>query len=71
MKCNVGGVDRTARLVLGVVLVLIGLFAPLTPGWQVAVFILAAIALVTALVRFCPANAMLGLNTCKPEQRLD
>ena len=59
MKCNVGGMDRIARLTLGVVLLIIGFLAPLEPIWQAA-----AIALLTGIFRFCPANALLGINTC-------
>jgi hypothetical protein len=65
MKCNVGGVDRTGRIVIGIVLLLVGLFAGLGAVWQVVVLILAAIALVTAIIRFCPLNALLGINTCE------
>lgn len=65
MKCNVGGMDRTARIAIGVVLLLVGFFAPLSAVWQTVVFVLAAIALVTALIGFCPANAIAGINTCK------
>lgn len=65
MKCNVGGVDRSARIVIGVALVIVGLFVPMNPAWQTVLFILAAIALVTAIVGFCPANALIGVNTCK------
>jgi len=66
MKCNVGGVDRTGRIILGIVLLLVGFFAPLSTIWQTIIFIVAAIALVTGIVQFCPANALLGINTCKP-----
>lgn len=65
MKCNVGGVDRTARLVVGVVLLVVGATVPMATGWQALVFVIAAIALVTGIVRFCPVNAALGLNSCK------
>lgn len=65
MKCNVGGIDRTGRLVIGIVLLVIGLIAPLEILWQVVVLVLAAIALVTGVVRFCPLNAAFGLNTCE------
>ena len=64
MKCNVGGLDMTVRLVVGVALVVVGLMVPMSMVWQVVVFVLAAIALITGAVRFCPVNAMLGLNTC-------
>ena len=65
MQKNVGGVDRIGRLVLGVVLLLIGFFAPLGAGWQTVVFIVAAIALITGIFQYCPANQILGVNTCR------
>ena len=67
MKCNVGGIDRTGRIVLGVALGVVGLAAPLNMTWMIVVLVVAAIALVTATVRFCPANAILGINTCEGE----
>jgi hypothetical protein len=67
MKCNVGGIDRTGRIVLGVALAVVGLAAPLDMTWMIVVLVVAAIALVTAAVRFCPANAILGINTCEGE----
>jgi len=65
MKCNVGGIDRTARIVLGIVLLIVGLAAPIDTTWRIVALVIAAIALVTATVRFCPANAILGINTCE------
>lgn len=64
MNCNVGGIDRTVRIVAGIALLLIGLLAPIGAVWQAVALLIAAVALVTAFVRFCPANAMLGINTC-------
>ncbi|MEN8145373.1 MAG: DUF2892 domain-containing protein [Gemmatimonadota bacterium] len=64
MKCNVGGADRTARIVLGVVLVVLNLAGILSGLVALIAWIVAAIAIVTAFVRFCPANAMLGINSC-------
>lgn len=67
MKCNVGGIDRTGRIVIGIVLLVVGLAAPVEMAWRVAALVIAAIALVTAVVRFCPANAIFGINTCEGE----
>lgn len=64
MKCNVGGIDMAARLIVGAILLGIAFVVPMSTGWQIAVFVLAAIALLTGLLRYCPVNAMLGLNTC-------
>jgi hypothetical protein len=69
MKCNVGGIDRTGRIVLGVALGVVGLAAPIGMTWMIVALVVAAIALVTATVRFCPANAILGINTCEGEQK--
>jgi len=65
MKRNVGGADRTFRIVLGVVLIAIALLVPLEPVWRGVLLVLAAIALITGLVRFCPLNALIGLNTTR------
>ena len=69
MKCNVGGIDRTGRIVLGVALGIVGLAAPIGMTWMIVALVVAAIALITATVRFCPANAILGINTCEGEQK--
>ena len=67
MKCNVGGIDRMGRTVLGVVLLVVGLVAPIDMTWRIVALVIAAIALLTGIVRFCPANAILGINTCERE----
>ena len=64
MKCNVGGVDRTGRIVLGIALLLVGLLVPLEMTFRIVLLAVAAIALVTAVIRFCPANALLGIDSC-------
>ena len=69
MKRNVGGIDRIARIVIGIVLLIVGLTAPVGMTWQVVALVIAAIALVTAVVRFCPANAILGINTSELEEK--
>jgi hypothetical protein len=69
MGHNVGGVDRIGRIVIGIVLLIVALTAPMTMVWRGVLLIVAAIALVTAAVRFCPVNAMLGIDTCKGEDK--
>lgn len=64
MKCNVGGMDMTVRLIAGLVLLVIGLTIPMNAIVQVIVFVVAAIALITGIIRYCPANALFGINTC-------
>lgn len=60
MQANVGGVDRIARI--GVGLVLIALAATGTVGvwgW------LGVVPLATGLIGWCPAYLPFGLSTCK------
>ena len=64
MKCNVGGIDRIGRIVIGIALLVVGLAVPLDMTWRIVALVIAAIALVTATARFCPANAIFGINTC-------
>ena len=64
MKLNVGGIDRILRIVVG--LVLIALAVTGTVGWWGW---LGVIPLATGLLRFCPASALLGMNTCPIKDR--
>jgi hypothetical protein len=59
MKKNVGGIDRTLRIVIG--LVLIGLAASSTVGWW---GYLGVVPLLTGLIGWCPPYTLLGWNTC-------
>jgi len=59
MKCNVGGIDRVLRIVVG--LVLIGLAASNVVGiwgW------IGIVPLVTGLLKFCPLYTILGIKSC-------
>lgn len=60
---NVGGLDRVLRLLFGTAFLAVGLFADVTLGWRIASFVLAAIGLGTALLRYCPVNHALGVDT--------
>ncbi|MCM8556227.1 YgaP family membrane protein [Sphingomicrobium sediminis] len=60
MKKNVGSLDRTLRIIVGLVLVAMVFVGPQTPwGW------LGLILIGTALVSFCPAYRLLGINSCR------
>ncbi len=59
MKTNVGTIDRTLRILAG--LVLIALAATGTVGWWGW---LGIVPLLTGVFRTCPAYSLLGVNTC-------
>lgn len=70
MKHNVGGIDRTARYILGGAAMAVAVLAPLALRWKMASGILGAIGLATAATQYCPANDLLKVDTGAPE-RLD
>lgn len=59
MKRNIGTIDRTLRILVGVVL--IALAATGTVGWWGW---LGVIPLLTGLLRTCPAYSILGISSC-------
>lgn len=64
LTCNVGGADKTIRIVLGIALLAVGLFAGLGTTWTIVAYAAAAIALLTAFAGYCPLNALFGVDTC-------
>ncbi len=63
MPTNVGSVDRILRIVVGLILIALVFVGPKTPwGW------IGVVPLLTALVGFCPAYTLLGLNTCSTKK---
>lgn len=59
MKSNVGGLDRILRIVAGLALIALTLTGQIGL-WGWVGLVLAG----TALVGFCPAYTLLGINTC-------
>ncbi len=59
MERNVGGIDRILRIVVGLGLISLVYVGPQTPwGW------IGVIPLLSAIVGFCPAYRLIGMNTC-------
>lgn len=64
MTCNVGGIDRVLRAIIGLVLISLVFVGPQTVwGW------VGLIPLGTAILGWCPPYALLGLSTCKPKNQ--
>ena len=59
MNANVGGLDKWARIVVGVLLIVwAGTGGPVW-AW------LGVVPLATGLFNFCPLYRLIGINTCK------
>lgn len=61
MKANVGGIDRVLRIVVGLAVLSLVFVLPEPNRWWGLVGI---VPLATALMRFCPLYALIGVNTC-------
>jgi hypothetical protein len=48
MARNVGGVDKTIRIIIGILLLVIGFTVQLGSGLRIGAFVVAAIAFITA-----------------------
>jgi len=68
MKCNVGGADRAVRLVVGVLALIAAVLGNFGSVATVVLYVVAAIGIVTGLVRLCPLYLLLGVSSCKTEQ---
>ncbi|MFV1996570.1 MAG: DUF2892 domain-containing protein [Acidiferrobacterales bacterium] len=63
MLKNVGSVDQMIRIVLGVAL--LGLIYFIEGPWRWGVGLVGVVLIATALVRWCPIFATIGLNSNK------
>ena len=61
MEVNVGGVDRTVRIILGIVLLSLFFVLEGNARWW---GLLGVGLLATGLLRFCPAYLPFGIRTC-------
>ncbi len=64
MTCNLGAMERAIRLGLGIILIAVGYFSALSGAAAAAVYLIGAVAIVTAAAGFCPAWKLFGINTC-------
>ena len=59
MQINEGAADRAIRVIVGLAILLLVFIGPKTPwAW------FGLIPLLTGMIGFCPAYALLRLNTC-------
>lgn len=61
MKKNVGGIDRTVRIVAGSIMLTLFFILGDTLRWWA---LLGLVPLMTGLIRWCPAYLPFGLRTC-------
>ena len=63
MKTNVGGIDKIARIAVGLVLIVLTLMGTIGVwGW------IGIVPLATGLFNFCPMYSLMGISTCKTKR---
>ena len=71
---NVGSTDRLIRLIAGVILLIIavpslaGMAFIGLGGWAWLIGLVGLVLVATALMNFCPAYTLIGVNTCKTDK---
>jgi hypothetical protein len=63
MKCNVGKTEQMIRIGAGVVIIGLGIYFR---SWWGLIGILP---IITGAIRYCPVSTLLGVSTCKVEDR--
>jgi len=58
MKCNVGITEQIVRIVIGVVIVLLGVY--FRSWWG----LIGLVPIITGSIRYCPVSDVLGITTC-------
>jgi len=61
MKCNVGRTEQGLRIVLGMLIILAGLYYKSWWG------LIGLLPITTGLIRYCPLSDILGVSTCKAD----
>ena len=62
MQANIGKTEKIIRIVVGIAIIAAGV---IYQSWWGAIGV---IPLVTALINYCPAWSIFGINTCKTTQ---
>ena len=65
MKRNMGTVDRVIRFILGVAALVVSFLFIDSPGWQIALWVVALIMLVTSYFGVCPLYMLFHISTIK------
>jgi hypothetical protein len=68
MKKNMGNVDKTIRLLVALVIVVLTFTKVITGTWAVVLLIVAAIFVITSLIGFCLIYLPFGINTNKKKE---
>lgn len=63
MKCNVGRTEQNIRIIIGILIVILGLY--FRNWWG----IIGLVPIITGSIRYCPISAILGVSTCHVKEK--
>jgi hypothetical protein len=66
MKTNVGGIDRTLRVIVGIALLSLLFVLEGSARW---LGLIGVVPLGTALIGYCPLYSVLGISSCRAGAR--
>ena len=68
MKKNMGGTDRTIRILVAIVFAVLYFTKTVEGTLGLILLILGGVFLLTSFISFCPLYTPFGINTCKKEK---
>lgn len=68
MKKNMGGMDRTVRIIVALVIGVLTFAGVLHGTLAIVLLVFAVVFLLTSFVSFCPVYTLLGISTCKTKE---
>lgn len=66
--CNVGGIDKVLRIVVGGLLVVIALDGEQIIGQKIVWAWIGLVPLLTGMISFCPTYTLIGFKTCNTDE---
>jgi hypothetical protein len=67
MQKNMGGTDRTLRVILAIVFAALYFTGTVTGTGGIILLVLGGVFLLTSLINFCPLYVPFGIKTCKKD----
>lgn len=69
MKKNMGSTDKTIRIVIALIIAGLYFGNVVTGTLGIVLLIFAAVFLLTSIISFCPLYSIIGVNTCKTDNK--
>ncbi|MFX0556606.1 YgaP family membrane protein [Maribacter sp. CXY002] len=68
MKKNMGGLDRTIRIIAALIIAALFYFKVIDGTLAYVLLAISAIFLLTSFISFCPLYTLFGISTCKVKE---